>query len=393
MIATLEPRSTLELEAPSLRASVKQARKPSLPALTGIRTLLAFNIVLFHFTPPHLGLLRPIVDNGFVFVNVFFLISGFILTYNYFDRGASLDKREFWLARFSRLYPVYLLVLIISLKMVQLEWHARPAGQFWTGMILTPMLLQGLSPTLATFWNTVAWTLSCEVVFYAAFPWLIRLPWPRKPSSLIVLILLFWIGNMLPSQLYLHFNPDNLTEPVTRYTSTTWIRFLKYTPLPYACTFLAGIALARLQVVTTITQRQRFAIAAASLAALGVFFYRVSPHVPYLVMHGGLLLPLFAIMIFGLSGPHPISSIFAWKPILLIGESSYCLYLLHFNVYILLHLYRIPQRLHIAAFDPWISYAILILLALLVYRFVENPSRKAILQRFSRRQQRKVPAY
>src|SRR5580704_16070763 len=195
---------------------------------------------------------------------------------------------------------------------------------------------------------------------------------------------------MLPSQLYLHFNPDHLTEPVTRYTSTTWIRFLKYTPLPYACTFLAGMALARLQVVTTITQRQRFAIAAAALAALGVFFYRISPHVPYLVMHGGLLLPLFAAMIFGLSGPHPISSIFAWKPILLIGESSYCLYLLHFNVYILLHLYRIPERLHVAAFDPWISYAFIIVLALVIYRFVENPSRRAILQRLSRKQQEKT---
>jgi peptidoglycan/LPS O-acetylase OafA/YrhL len=394
MIATLEPRSTLELEAPSLRKPIapvsKPARKPSLPALTGIRTLLAFNIVLFHFTPPHLGLLRPFVENGFVFVNVFFLISGFILTYNYFDRGPSLNKREFWLARFSRLYPVYLLVLIISMKMVQLEWQARPAGQFWTGMLLTPMLLQGMSPTLATFWNTVAWTLSCEVAFYAAFPWLIRLPWPRKPSRLIFLILLFWIGNMLPSQLYLHFNPDHLTQPVTRYTSTTLIRFLKYTPIPYACTFLAGIALARLQLVTSITQRQRFAIAATALTILGVFFYRVSPHVPYLIMHGGILLPLFAAMIFGLSGPHPISSIFAWKPILLIGESSYCLYLLHFNVYILLHYYRIPERLHIAAFDPWISYAILIVLALVVYRFVENPSRKFILQRFSPRHREAV---
>jgi peptidoglycan/LPS O-acetylase OafA/YrhL len=396
---TIDPRSslertTLELDAPPLLEApvTKPARKPTLPALTGIRTLLAFNIVLFHFTPPHLGPLRPFVENGFVFVNVFFLISGYILTYNYSDRGASLDKREFWLARFSRLYPVYLLVLIISMKMVQLEWQARPPAQFWTGMILTPLLLQGLSPTLATFWNTVAWTLSAELVLYAAFPWLIRIPWPRKPSRLIFLILLFWIGNMIPAQLYLHLNPSHLPTPITRYSSSTMLRFLKYTPLPYACTFLAGIALARLQLVTSITQRQRFAIAAATLAALGVFFYRISPHVPYLVMHGGLLLPLFASMIFGLSGPHPISSIFAWKPILLIGESSYCLYLLHFNVYILLHLYRIPERLHLAAFDPWISYAFLILLALFIYRFVENPARKAILQRFSGSNREAVPA-
>ena len=399
MISTIDPRSslqhgTLELDPPLSPEAppARPARKPALPALTGIRTLLAFNIVLFHFTPPYLGPLRPFVENGFVFVNVFFLISGYILTYNYSDRGASLDKGQFWLARFSRIYPVYLLVLILSTKMIQLEWQARSHSQFWIGMTLTPLLLQGLSPTLATFGNTVAWTLSCELALYAAFPWLIRIPWPRKPSRLIFLILLFWIGNMVPSQLYLHFNPDHLTGPVTRYTSTTLIRFLKYTPLPYACTFLAGIALGRLQLVTAITQRQRFAIAAAALTALGIFFYLVSPRVPYLVMHGGILLPLFAAMIFGLSGPHPISSIFAWPPILLIGESSYCLYLLHFNVYILLHLYRIPERLHVAAFDPWISYAFLILLALFIYRFVENPARKAILQHFSRSNREAVPA-
>jgi peptidoglycan/LPS O-acetylase OafA/YrhL len=361
---------------------VKPARKPPLPALTGIRTLLAFNIVLFHFTPPYLGPIRPFVEHGFVFVNVFFLISGFILSYNYFDRGASLNKRDFWLARFSRLYPVYLLVLIISFKMLEIEWHARSRTEFWQGFILSPLLLQGWSPSLATFWNTVAWTLSCEVAFYAAFPWLIRLPWPRKPSRLIVLILAFWIVNLTPSTLYLLLNPDHLTDPATRYTSTTLIRFLKYTPIPYAATFLAGVALSRLQLIATVTERQRLAIAATAVTLLGLFFYIVSPHIPYLVLHGGILLPLFAMLVFGLSGPHIISSVFSWGPLLLIGESSYCLYLLHFNVFILIHMYHLPERLHVAALDPWISYAALIALSIAVYRFVENPARRAILNRF-----------
>ena len=361
---------------------MKPARKPPLPALTGIRTLLAFNIVLFHFTPPYLGPIRPFVEHGFVFVNVFFLISGFILSYNYFDRGASLNKRDFWLARFSRLYPVYLLVLIISFKMLEIEWHARSRTEFWQGFILSPLLLQGWSPSLATFWNTVAWTLSCEVAFYAAFPWLIRLPWPRKPSRLILLILVFWIINLGPSTIYLLLNPDHLAEPITRYTSTTLIRFLKYTPIPYAATFLAGVALSRLQLLATVTERQRLAIAAIAVVLLGLFFYVVSPHIPYLVLHGGLLLPLFAMLVFGLSGPHIISSVFAWGPLLLIGESSYCLYLLHFNVFILIHMYHLPERLHVATLDPWISYAALIALSIVVYRFVENPARRAILRRF-----------
>jgi len=362
---------------------VKPARKPPLPALTGIRTLLAFNIVLFHFTPPYLGPIRPFVEHGFVFVNVFFLISGFILSYNYFDRGAALIKRDFWMARFSRLYPVYLLVLLISFHMVQIEWQARSHAEFWRGLILTPLLLQGWSPSLATFWNTVAWTLSCEVAFYAAFPWIIRARWPQRPSRLILLIGLFWIVDLAPSMLYLLLNPDHLSVPVDRYTSTTLVRFLKYTPLPYAATFLTGVALSRLQLTVLITQRRRLAIAAASILALGLFFCSVSDRVPYLLLHGGLLLPLFAALVFGLSGPHVISSIFSWGPLLLIGESSYCLYLLHFNVFILIHTYKLPERLHVAAFDPWISYAALIGLSIFVYRFVENPARRAILNHFS----------
>lgn len=361
---------------------VKPARKPSLPALTGIRTLLAFNIVLFHFTPPHLGPIRPFVEHGFVFVNVFFLISGFILSYNYFDRGANLVKRDFWMARFSRLYPVYLLVLLISLPVLNLEWHVRSTTEFWQGVALTPVLLQGWSPSLATFWNTVAWTLSCEMAFYAAFPWLIQLPWPRRPSRLVLMLFALWIIDLAPTALYLWLNPDHLSSPVDRYTSTTLVRFLKYTPLPYAATFLSGIALSRLQLLTTISERRRMLIAAASLIGLGLFFYFASERVPYLILHGGLLLPLFGALVFGLSGKHAISSIFSWGPLLLVGESSYVLYLLHFNVFILIHSTHLPERLHVTALDPWISYAVLIGLSIFIYRFFENPIRKAILNRF-----------
>ena len=353
-----------------------------MPALTGIRTLLAFNIVLFHFTPPYLGPLRPLVDNGFVFVNVFFMISGFVLTYNYADRAATLVKRDFWMARLSRLYPVYLLVLLISLKMLQLEWQARSHGEFWAGLLLSPLLMQGLSPALATFWNTVAWTLSCEVAFYAVFPWLIRLRWPQRASRLVLLLAGLWILNMLPAVLYLLTNPDHLTEPVTRYTSTTLIRFLKYTPLPYAATFLAGVTLARLQHVASVSERRRMGIAVAALVGLGLFFTFAASHVPYLIKHGGLLMPLFAALIFGLCGTNPIASVFAWRPLLLVGESSYCLYLLHFNVFILIHMYHLPERFHVAALDPWISYAALVLLSIVVYRFVENPVRRALLNRY-----------
>jgi peptidoglycan/LPS O-acetylase OafA/YrhL len=361
----------------------RPARKPPLPALTGIRTLLAINIVLFHFTPPHMELLYPIINNGFIFVSVFFLISGFILTYNYADRATTLSKRDFWVARISRLYPVYLLALLISFDMLHAEWHARSHAQFWQGVLLTPFLLQGFNPSLATFWNTVAWTLSAEAVFYLAFPWLLRAPWPKSPPRLIALLLTLWIIGLIPHSLYIFLNPDHLTSPANRYTSTFWIHLLKYTPLPYVCTFLCGMILGKLQLAVAFTQRQRLLLAATSLTALLLFAYTLVPHVPYIIMHGGLLLPVFGALILGLSGPHFISSIFSWRPILLVGEASFCLYLLHFNGILLIRNYRLTERLHLSAFDPWISYIAVILLALAALRFVEAPARKAILRRFS----------
>ena len=381
-LSLLEPQIE-QPQNPAPQSAAVITRKPPLPALTGIRTLLAIFIILFHFTPPHLGLLYPIIDNGYIFVGMFFLISGYVLTYNYADRGSTLVKREFWLARFSRLYPIYLLVLLISFRMVQDEWHARSHFEFWQGIILTPLVLQGWSPSVATFWNTVAWTLSCEVVLYAAFPFLIRAPWPKKPLHLVFLLLGLWLLGLVPHSLYLLLNPDHIVGPVDRYSSSQLIRFLKYTPLPYACTFLIGVTLGKLQLALPIAPRQRLALTAVSLATVGLFFYTVVLRTPYLLMHGGLLTPLFAALVLGLSGPHLLSSLFSWRPLLLIGESSYCLYLIHFNVYQLLHIYQIPQRLHLAAFDPWLSYAILVLLALLIYHFVETPARKAILSRFS----------
>ena len=371
---------------------VPGVHNPPLPALTGIRTLLALSIILFHFTPPHLGLLYPIIQNGYVFVGVFFLISGYVLTYNYAGRAATLIKREFWLARFSRLYPVYLLVLLLSVTMLQDEWHARSHLEFFQGIVLTPFVLQGWSPSVATFWNTVAWTLSSEVVLYAAFPWLIRLPWPGKPRTLVFLLLSFWIAGLIPHSLYLLLNPDHLAGPVDRYSSTQLLRFLKFTPLPYVCTFLSGVTLGKLQLSLMLTSRQRLVLSTVSLAAAGIFFYTLVLRTPYLLMHGGLLTPIFAALVLGLSGPHYLSALFSWRPLLLIGESSYCLYLLHFNVFQLLHTYRVPERLHLLFLEPWLSYVILILLSLAVFRFVEIPARRAILRRFSKKHRSLAPA-
>jgi peptidoglycan/LPS O-acetylase OafA/YrhL len=146
-----------------------------------------------------------------------------------------------------------------------------------------------------------------------------------------------------------------------------------------------GVVLGKLQHVLSITARQRYVLAAASVGALLVVFYGLVDHLPYLLMHGGLLIPLFAALVVGLSGVNPVAAVFACRPLLIVGESSYCLYLLHFNVLIQVRKYHLAQHLHLAAFDPWFSYVFVVLFSLAAYRFVENPSRRAILNRLSTR--------
>jgi peptidoglycan/LPS O-acetylase OafA/YrhL len=352
-----------------------------------LRTLLAVNIMFFHFTPPLPSVLRPIVDNAFTFVGFFFLISGFILAYNYADRP-TLSRRRFYIARFSRVYPVYFLVLALSIPFLRQEWGAHSPRDFFLGLVLTPFALQGWSPILATFWNTVGWTLPAELMLYVAFPYILRFIRSHAhrletPGRIIAAILLLWVVGILPHICYTIFNPDHLTAPATRYTYAYWLRALKYTPPAYLCTFTAGILLARLHNVLKLTTVHRGLLAFAGLFALGLYLALAAPLVPYVLVHGSLLLPLFSMILLGLAGPNLIASAFAWRPIVLLGETTFALYLLHFNAFTLIHLYNLPERLHVTRFDPWISYAFIMFLAVIVTFRYERPARNFVLARFS----------
>ena len=367
------------------RAVQAVERRPPLPALTGLRTLLALTILMFHFTPAGLAsakhpwlTLYPIIDIGYVFVSFFFLISGFILSYNYAHRPGGVRKTDFWMARISRLYPVYLFTMLISIPMLMLEWRSRSHGEFVLGAIFTPMLLQGFFPKLATFWNTVSWTLSCEVVLYIAFPWLLRLRWPQSTRKLAAMVVGFWLLGLVPHTLYLLLNPDHLQQPVTRYSAGLWLDTLKYTPVAYLCTFLAGLTLGRLHDAANmdVSGRMKAGLAGFALAWLAV--YHLTPHMPYVLVHGGLLTPIWSLVILGLAGTSPLARIFSVRPLVAVGTSTYALYLLHFNLFQLLQWHHVAERLHVQRLDPWISYVFVILFAMAVRRWLEHPCQQAI---------------
>jgi peptidoglycan/LPS O-acetylase OafA/YrhL len=139
------------------------------------------------------------------------------------------------------------------------------------------------------------------------------------------------------------------------------------------------VLLARLHAVLELNARRRLMLGLIAIFGLTLFFAFGTARVPYVLVHGALLLPLFAMLLLAVTGPNPITSVLAWRPLVLFGETTFVLYLLHFNAFLLIHYYHLPARLHVASFDPWISYAAIVLLAFAVHFFYENPARSFVL--------------
>lgn len=347
--------------------------------MTGLRAFAALNLVFFHFSDPRsFGWFAPIVYNGYTSVSFFLLLSGFILTYNYGERAAAggLRKREFWIARLSRLYPVYLFTLLVSTGMLIEEFHSRSHGSFALGALLTPLLLQGWHPMLATFWNTPAWTMSTEAFFYVIFPFVVVWRRPRHLGWLLALMAALWLSGMVLPALYTWLHPDGELVP-DRYSAGIWLRALKFTPPPHLPSFLFGVALADLNDRMPRANYFRLALVAGGLAGLYSVLY-FADRIPYVFLHDGLLMPLFGSVILGLAGRNAISQFFSFVPFVRIGEASYCLYLLHFNLWDLLHRLGWMQRTHLIDLDPWISYLMLVTGAVITMRFVERPGQRWI---------------
>jgi peptidoglycan/LPS O-acetylase OafA/YrhL len=90
--------------------------------------------------------------------------------------------------------------------MVGKEYGSHTHGMFWTGMVLTPLLLQGWIPVIATFLNTPAWTMSAEAFYYTIFPWLARWKRPERMVPHLEAWPLVWGLGLVPGLLYMAYS-------------------------------------------------------------------------------------------------------------------------------------------------------------------------------------------
>jgi peptidoglycan/LPS O-acetylase OafA/YrhL len=141
--------------------------------------------------------------------------------------------------------------------------------------------------------------------------------------------------------------------------------------------FIFGVMLAELDEIVPRAGRLRFWLGLGGFA--GIYgLLTLGPLVPYAIIHDGLLMPLFACIVLGLAGQNPLSRALGVRPLVFVGEASYCLYLLHFNLWNMVHGSHVLDRLGLMRFDPWISYVLLIGMALLALHFIEKPAQRQL---------------
>ena len=283
-----------------------QARPPLLGALTSVRFFAAFHVLLYHFLPPwrDRGPFAWLIGSGYTGVSFFFTLSGFILVYSHaaeYLAGRGSPPR-FYFARFARVYPIYLGALLITLL---LEWHELLRPVHLLALAADLLLIQSWSTKTAIFFLAPAWTLSCEAFFYLAFPWLILHLRPRSNGSAIGALAVLWILATAAPLWYLQHLFGFQTHLWIQEHDSDLLNRIQFTPVFHLPQFLAGMVVGWIAVERPPHLRTARLLIVASLFTLTATLAG-SQHLPYILLHNGLLLPGYAALI--LASPNPTRS-------------------------------------------------------------------------------------
>ncbi|SFE46305.1 acyltransferase family protein [Spirosoma endophyticum] len=345
-----------------------------LPQLTFTRFLAALLIVLFHIpsrTLRSLPLLGPLLDKAQVAVSYFFLLSGFILVMANASGTIlpkSITKRQFWINRFARIYPLYLVALLATWLLVQLTMNVSYRDLSYLGMVATEMtLLQAWVQTWVPTLNYPGWSLSVEAFFYLIFPFLYQWLVTCKSRQIVGIGVLIWLAN----QLIYKFLTDN----------TSLETFRLYFPVLHLGTFVVGVCTGILTLRHwQVLLRSKSIITAVLVGITLLFAYLIgSDSTIMYYYHNGLFAPLFVVFILFLSVQQGALARWLSHPKLVyLGEISYGIYLL--QVPVGMAAFYLNQRyVHLSPSLYGIGYvALLFLIAALCFEKIEKPGRRLL---------------
>lgn len=333
--------------------------------IDGLRALAVVPVILFHAR-------LPFFRGGFVGVDVFLVISGYLITSILYREMTSnaFSLLNFYERRVRRIIPaVYAMMAVtfVGAFCLFLPKDLRDTGQ---GVLATVTFLSNVLFYAKTnyFGETAlsqpllhTWSLAVEEQFYIIFPLLLwSLVRKAEKRTFAILAALFAVSLAASAMIATDYPAENFYLPMTR----AWELGLGS---------LLAIALER----KLIAPRSSEILAALGLALIIASFVLVDERSTF---PGLLAVPVClgtALLIYSGAGSRrtEIHSILAWKPIVFVGLISYSLYLWHWPAIVFANYYLLRP---LSGLELALLLASIFLISALSWRFVEQPIRRGV---------------
>jgi peptidoglycan/LPS O-acetylase OafA/YrhL len=397
------------------------------PGLTGLRFVAAISVALAHGA----HLILKLDDDSVTYwlttlsglgMGLFFVLSGFVIHYNYrlavTDGGLNGLSSFFW-ARFSRLYPLYFLIVTIDILLGRhfFEFMAGKPALFTDQLRALPYYL-----TLTQSWRYVpfsensliyvtggnsalTWSISTEWFFYLSYPLVALLVIRARRPMVIINAGLAWCAIWIPFLIWLSHKAEEL-EPwaVTHYGpiagmqdrfQDSFFEWLMYfSPYVRIGEFILGCIIAQLylQLLDKVPSRRehvmgRLLLGLGIISLLILIYLEYSPNAEFVTIQDlnlnfGLA-PSVALVIFCVARYDTlITRMLNHRAAIALGEASYSIYLTHFLVLMLAASFlggelsaTMPNVLFLLSKYLFLL-GLMLLISLGLYTFVEVPARQ-----------------
>ncbi|MGH8121809.1 MAG: acyltransferase family protein [Rudaea sp.] len=366
------------------------------PNLTGVRGLAAAWVLMFHawqfangpalvLPLPGTGLdLTPLFKCGYFGVDLFFVLSGFLLSMPFHRAVLECRPRpslkEFWIHRCRRVLPAYWLQLMILVAIfLYLGQASRIAPHILAAHAL---LIQNVVPWPVPLLNPVYWSMPVEWDFYVALPLLAlfaaRCRWQLALLSILVFVFAFRVLCYW-----------SLTDGTLR----AFISYPDVHQLPGRLDqFFAGVCAAWIMASRPPSRRAATAWLCGGIALIVALAYVAGPRgdflvridAPYLFFHHSVTAIGFGMLVLGAAATTRTgSALFANRPMTFLGLISYSLYLWHYPMLQAAQSAGLTSGAHVPAWIVVLAAAIpaIVLIAWLSYRYVERPFLRPAAQR------------
>ncbi|WP_374555289.1 acyltransferase family protein [Aquitalea pelogenes] len=346
------------------------------PDIDGLRALAITSVILYHGFP-------SIFKGGFVGVDIFFVISGYLISSIIFTKLSSNDFSfiEFYIHRAKRIFPSLAVILTASYivgwfaffpdEFKQLGKHIAAGSAFVQNIILTSE--SGYFSNASELKPLIhLWSLAVEEQFYIAFPLVIWITWRLRISIPLILFTL----TILSFKLNIQFSYSNQVKAYFLAKNRFW-EILAGSIIAYMQTFTFNVN-SKKNTYSQLNKRIPFkriilniaSVLGFSLSLAAIFFLDKK----FIFPGWWALLPVLSACLIISSGKnaHINKTILSNKIMVFIGKISYPLYLWHWVIL------STSQVIGGKSLSPWAAtFAIIVSIALswLTYLLIEKPIR------------------